>query len=79
MCGVDTRYKVTCPSTWPNPSVEDREASELMCKHHKIEQDVAYGKTKLFIRSPQTLTLLEQERTNRIPHVALVIQKVRGR
>ena len=67
---------MTCDSTWPNPSGTDKDATQEISKCHGVEQDIAYGKTKVFIRSPQTLTLLEQERANHIPQVVTILQKV---
>lgn len=69
------RYKLTCEDTWPNPSCPPQEAADLICQRHGVQGDVRAGKTKLFIRSPQTLTLLEQERMARIPQVAITIQR----
>lgn len=54
-----------------------REATTLICQEHDLVSDIAYGKTKVFIRSPQTLTALEQERVAMLPEVAIVIQKVK--
>lgn len=39
-------------------------------------EDVAFGNTKVFVRTPRTLTLLEQERAARIPQVVLIMQRV---
>ena len=38
--------------------------------------DCEFGKSKVFIRSPQTLFKLEELRTTKIPYIALVIQRV---
>ena len=43
----------------------------------KVFKDVAFGNTKVFVRTPRTLTLLEQERAARIPQVVLIMQRVR--
>ena len=71
------RYKVICSETWPTPSCSMRDATTLICTEHDLVGDIAYGKTKVFIRSPQTLTALEQERVAMLPQVAIIIQKVR--
>lgn len=39
-------------------------------------EDVALGNSKLFIRSPRTLTALEEERSNRLPQVVVTMQRV---
>jgi len=40
-------------------------------------QDVAYGNTKIFIRTPNTLVTLEEKRAELIPHIIVLLQKVR--
>ena len=35
-----------------------------------------FGHTKVFIRSPQTLTALERRRAEAIPSIVLILQKV---
>ena len=70
------RYKVTCESTWPMHSGSAKKATELIARRHKVFEDVAFGNTKVFIRTPRTLTLLEQERAARIPQVVLIMQRV---
>lgn len=73
------RYKILCPSIWPNFKCSARDAVSHICKENGVIQDVAFGNSKLFIRSPRTLTALEQERTDRLPQVVITIQKyVRG-
>lgn len=69
------RYKLTCRETWPSYRGNMREATEVLCHHHKLTKDVAYGNTKLFIRSPQTLTYLEHERVKQLPYVVTTIQR----
>ena len=76
-CTCACRYKVTCESTWPVYSGSAKKATELIARRHKIFEDVAFGNTKVFIRTPRTLTLLEQERAARIPQVVLIMQRVR--
>lgn len=38
--------------------------------------DVAYGNTKIFIRTPNTLVTLEENRAQLIPHIIVLLQKV---
>ncbi|KAM8967274.1 unconventional myosin-Ig [Pelodytes ibericus] len=71
------RYKMTCEYTWPNHLLEsDMEAARALIEQHEFQDDVAYGHTKIFIRTPQTLFSLEQERSQLIPIIVLLIQKV---
>ncbi|XP_066440730.1 unconventional myosin-Ig-like [Eleutherodactylus coqui] len=71
------RYKMTCEYTWPNHLMDsDMEATRALIEQHDFQEDVAYGYTKVFIRTPQTLFSLEQERAQLIPIIVLLIQKV---
>uniref|UniRef100_A0AAZ3SQB6 Myosin IG n=1 Tax=Oncorhynchus tshawytscha TaxID=74940 RepID=A0AAZ3SQB6_ONCTS len=71
------RYKMTCEYTWPNHLMEtDREAVEAIVTQHGFQDDVAYGHTKLFVRTPRSLFTLEQERAALIPILVLFLQKV---
>lgn len=69
------RYKVTCKETWPSYHGNVTQATEVICNRHNLARDVAFGKTKVFIRSPQTLTFLEQERVKQLPYVVTTIQR----
>uniref|UniRef100_A0A669BFL3 Myosin IG n=1 Tax=Oreochromis niloticus TaxID=8128 RepID=A0A669BFL3_ORENI len=71
------RYKMTCEYTWPNHLMaSDREAVEAIVIQHGFQDDVAYGQTKLFVRTPRSLFTLEQERNNLIPILVTFLQKV---
>lgn len=68
---------MTCEYTWPNHLMgSDREAVEAIIVQHGFEEDVAYGQTKLFVRTPRSLFTLEQERAALIPILVLFLQKV---
>lgn len=68
---------MTCEYTWPNHLMgSDREAVEAIIVQHGFEEDVAYGHTKLFVRTPRSLFTLEQERSALIPILVLFLQKV---
>lgn len=54
----------------------DREAVETIVIQHGFQDDVAYGHTKLFVRTPRSLFTLEQERAALIPILVLFLQKV---
>lgn len=70
------RYKITSAQTWPVYSVTDLEATEAILTQHSLLEDTAFGRTKIFIRSPQTLTSLEVARLARLPFVVVTIQRV---
>ncbi|KFV74021.1 Unconventional myosin-Ig, partial [Dryobates pubescens] len=54
------RYKMTCEYTWPNHLMaSDQEATQALLEQHGFQGDVAYGHTKVFIRTPRTLFCLE--------------------
>uniref|UniRef100_A0A8C8SS06 Myosin IG n=1 Tax=Pelusios castaneus TaxID=367368 RepID=A0A8C8SS06_9SAUR len=70
------RYKMTCEYTWPYHLMDtDQEATKALIEQHEFQEDVAYGHTKIFIRTPQTLFRLEQERAQLIPIIVLLLQK----
>ncbi|XP_068790097.1 unconventional myosin-Ig [Struthio camelus] len=70
------RYKMTCEYTWPNHLMAtDREAAQALLEQHGLQDDVAYGHTKVFIRTPRTLFCLEQARAQLIPIIVLLLQK----
>ncbi|XP_053717632.1 unconventional myosin-Ig isoform X2 [Synchiropus splendidus] len=71
------RYKMTCEYTWPNHMMSsDREAVEAIVIQHGFQEDVMYGHTKLFVRTPRSLFTLEQERATLFPILVLLLQKV---
>ncbi|XP_012557219.1 unconventional myosin-Id isoform X1 [Hydra vulgaris] len=69
------RYKVICEETWPSWDKASKEGCIKIIEKFHFENDVKYGKTKIFIRSPQTLFSLEEERFKQLPKVTLIIQK----
>ena len=55
------RYKMVSQYTWPNfRGGADRDGVRILIQQQNFEEDVVYGKTKIFVRSPQTLFMLEQ-------------------
>jgi len=48
--------------TWPSYKCSDKEATRALIDENNFSNDVKYGITKLFIRSPQTLFALEKVR-----------------
>uniref|UniRef100_A0A0B7ADG6 Myosin motor domain-containing protein n=2 Tax=Arion vulgaris TaxID=1028688 RepID=A0A0B7ADG6_9EUPU len=73
------RYKITCNKTWPNYSGQITNGVKVLIDSLGFSDDVEYGKTMLFIRSPQTLFAIEQVRDAKIPSIVILLQKhVRG-
>lgn len=69
---------MTCEYTWPNHLLgSDRAAVSALLEQHGLQEDVAFGHSKVFIRSPRTLVTLEQSRARLIPIIVLLLQKVR--
>lgn len=70
------RYKMISQFTWPNfRSGTDRDGVKVIMDERKFSDDVKYGKTKIFIRSPRTLFALEAARNDLIPGIVTLIQK----
>ena len=72
-----SRYKCICPATWPTYSGSSVNGVREIVSQQKVEKDVEYGKTKIFVRSPQTLFNLEAERERALPPLVVLLQKVR--
>ena len=66
-----------CPSTWPNYKGNDKSGVETLLNSVNLQQDAEYGKSKIFIRTPQSITTLEQMRSAKIPEIVLLLQRVR--
>lgn len=64
--------------TWPNHDLpSDRDAVKRLMQGCGFDHDVAYGKTKVFIRTPRTLFSLEEQRAEMVQRIVLFLQKVR--
>lgn len=62
--------------TWPNfRGGTDKDGVKVIMDENKFTEDVKYGKTKIFIRSPRTLFALENSRNVLIPGIVTLIQK----
>lgn len=73
------RYKMISEYTWPNYRGTAKEGVEVLMDVHNSRDDVKFGRTKLFIRSPKTLLALENKRNEMIPVIVTFLQKqVRG-
>lgn len=63
--------------TWPNHDLpSDKEAVKKLIEQCGFQEDVAYGKTKIFIRTPRTLFTLEERRSQMLLRIVLFLQKV---
>ena len=70
-------YKIISERTWPNyRGGSDRQGCEVIVKEHHYQDDVQYGKSKLFVKSPQTVFVLENYRSEMIPGITMFLQKV---
>ncbi|XP_016110438.1 unconventional myosin-Id [Sinocyclocheilus grahami] len=71
------RYKMISEFTWPNHDLpSDKEAVKRLLQSCGFEHDVAYGKTKVFIRTPRTIFSLEEQRAEMVKRIVLFLQKV---
>ena len=72
------RYKMISGKTWPN--YYGGGGVQMACREIINEQnfdgDVRYGNTKIFIRSPQTIVKLEQQRDYYLGLIIVLLQKV---
>eukprot|EP01121_Diplochlamys_sp_Union-15-3_P014837 TRINITY_DN4791_c0_g3_i1.p1 TRINITY_DN4791_c0_g3~~TRINITY_DN4791_c0_g3_i1.p1 ORF type:complete len:565 (+),score=86.86 TRINITY_DN4791_c0_g3_i1:67-1695(+) len=70
------RYRMICSETWPKFSGTEQQGTELVLQSLKISsEEYRFGKTKIFIRNPQTLFFLEETREKRIPYLVTAMQK----
>ncbi|KAM9252090.1 LOW QUALITY PROTEIN: unconventional myosin-Ia [Cariama cristata] len=73
------RYKMLSPRTWPRWSGSDRAGAEVLLAELAFPaKELAFGHTKIFIRSPRTLFDLEKRRQERVSQLATLIQMFRG-
>ena len=64
--------------TWPNfRRGNERQGCQVILREHDYEDDVQYGNTKIFVKSPQTVFALENARSEMIPGITMFLQKVR--
>ncbi|NXO05913.1 MYO1A protein, partial [Oriolus oriolus] len=71
------RYKMLNPRTWPRWDGGDREGTEVLVAGLTFPaEELAFGHTKIFIRSPRTLFDLERQRQERVAQLATLIQKM---
>lgn len=70
------RYAILTKETWPHWRGDERKGIEWIMKHVNMEKgQFQLGKTKVFIKAPESLFLLEDQRDRKFNHYARVIQK----
>ncbi|XP_072927407.1 unconventional myosin-Ib-like isoform X1 [Hemitrygon akajei] len=70
------RYKMLCKQTWPNWKGKDRDGIKvLMIELNIPPEEYTFGRTKIFIRNPQTLFDMEERRRIQMGFLATLIQK----
>ncbi|CAK9808983.1 Unconventional myosin ID [Anthophora plagiata] len=70
------RYKMISQYTWPNfRGGSDKDGVRTLMNEKNFNNDVEYGHTKIFIRSPRTLFALEKARSDLIPDIVILLQK----
>ena len=62
--------------TWPNWRGAEIDGVKVLVNEQNLNKDVTYGKTKLFMQSPESLFQLEEARERAIPGIVTFIQKV---
>ncbi|XP_074785489.1 unconventional myosin-Ia isoform X2 [Athene noctua] len=71
------RYKMLSPRTWPRWAGSERQGAEVLLAELAFPaEELAFGHTKIFIRSPRTLFDLERRRQERVAELATLIQKI---
>ncbi|EFO21723.1 hypothetical protein LOAG_06763 [Loa loa] len=70
------RYAILSPKTWPKYHGNAREGVEIICQMVNMDRDqYQMGRTKIFIKNPESLFLLEEMRERKYDSYARVIQK----
>ncbi|XP_040004261.1 unconventional myosin-Ib isoform X6 [Xiphias gladius] len=71
------RYKMLCKRTWPHWRGPAREGVEVLMADLQVPvEEFSYGRSKIFIRNPRTLFLLEERRRQCLHDLATLIQKI---
>lgn len=68
------RYKMIFPDCWPTFTLDPKEATRKLIDYYNLQRLVAYGKTKIFIRTPQTVYYLERTRMEKMPVIVSLMQ-----
>jgi myosin-1 len=70
------RYKMLATKTWPNFRGSDMDGTKIILQEYNLAKDVTYGKTKLFVQSPESLFQLEEARDKCLPKLVIFLQKI---
>ncbi|KAM5180900.1 unconventional myosin-Ia [Mantella aurantiaca] len=73
------RYKMLSKQTWPQWEGDARVGAEALLSDPQVSISndmVAYGRTKIFIKTPETLFDLEEKRRIKLNELAALIQKI---
>lgn len=73
---VFTRYKLLSSDTWPTYRGSAVEGCKVILEKTGFFDDVEFGKTKLFIKTPKTVFTLEEKRSKIIPTIVCFLQQV---
>jgi len=68
------RYKMLSKDTWPNWHRDPKDGARKIIDALNMTAEVAFGKTKIFIKEPQSLVRLEEEREAALPRIVSKIQ-----
>ncbi|KAK0425813.1 hypothetical protein QR680_009401 [Steinernema hermaphroditum] len=70
------RYAILTTETWPHFTGDPRRGCEIICGRMALDRDqFQLGRTKIFIKDPASLFLLEETRERKYDGYARVIQK----
>ena len=71
------RYKMLTKETWPQWNGDPRAGCGAIMRDKRIaENEFQMGKTKIFVRNPQTVFMLEEQRERRVHELVTKIQAV---
>ncbi|KAG0725192.1 Unconventional myosin-Ie [Chionoecetes opilio] len=70
------RYAILSPETWPSWSGRAEQGIHVIMKAINMDQDqFQIGKTKIFIKDPESLYMIEECRERKLDHYARVLQQ----
>ncbi|XP_078279689.1 unconventional myosin-If-like [Rhinoraja longicauda] len=70
------RYAILTPETWPHWRGDERQGAQHLLRSVNMDSDqYQMGKSKIFIKNPESLFLLEEMRERKFDRYARVIQK----
>uniref|UniRef100_A0A8R1YX87 Uncharacterized protein n=1 Tax=Pristionchus pacificus TaxID=54126 RepID=A0A8R1YX87_PRIPA len=70
------RYAIISEKTWPNYRGDPKQACEIICATVNMDRDqYQMGRTKIFVKNPESLFLLEEMRERKYDAFARKIQK----